>query len=88
MAVSFPWEDTDLIMAGPWSVCQANCLPIALAQRSGGQVILPCSMTQDNSGFGRTDFDTDELAGAYREFPVFDSLNADFYERFREVLET
>lgn len=87
MAVSFPWEYAGLIMAGPWSVCQANCLPIALAQQSGGQVILPCPMTQDNSGFGRTDFDTDELAGAYREFPVFDSLNADFYERFREVLE-
>lgn len=88
MAVSFPWEDADLIMAGPWSVCQANCLPIALAQRSGGQIILPCPMTQDNSGFGRIDFDTDELAGAYGEFPVFDSLNADFYERFREVLGT
>lgn len=87
MAVSFPWEDADLIMAGPWSVCQANCLPISLAQRSGGQVILPCPMTRDNSGFGRIDFDTDELAGAYREFPVFDSLNAEFYERFREVLE-
>lgn len=87
MSVSFPWRNDDLVMAGPWSVCQANCLPIALAQPSGGQLILPCPMTQDNSGFGRTGYDTEELAGAYREFPVFDSLNGDFYERFREVLE-
>lgn len=87
MAVSFPWEDADLVMAGPWSVCQANCLPIALAQRVGGQLILPCPMTRDNSGFGRNSFDTEELTAAYREFPVFDSLNGGFYEKFREVLE-
>lgn len=86
MAVAFPWQDARLCMAGPWSVCQANCLPIALAQPEGGQLILPCPMTEDNSGFGRNSFDTDELPGAYRAFPVFDSLNPDFYERYREVM--
>lgn len=88
LAVSFPWEQETLVMAGPWSVCQANCLPIALAQPSGGQLILPCPMTQDQSGLGRTAFDTEELPGAYREFPVFDSLNGDFYEKYREVMES
>lgn len=88
MAVSFPWQDQQLCMAGPWSVCQANCLPISLAQPSGGQLILPCAMTEDNSGFGRSSFDAEERAAAYADFPVFDSLNADFYKQVREVLET
>lgn len=88
MAVSFPWQEEQLCMAGPWSVCQANCLPISLAQPSGGQLILPCTMTEDNSGFGRKSFDSWELMAAYADFPVFDSLNADFYTQFREVLET
>ena len=88
MAVSFPWQKEQLRMSGPWSVCQANCLPVALAQPEGGTLILPCPMTPDHSGFGRDRFDTGELAAAYREFPVFDSLNRDFYEKYREVLET
>ena len=88
MAVSFPWQEPELVMAGPWSVCQANCLPIALAQAKGGQLILPCPMTEDSSGFGRSRFDTEELAAAYREFPVFDTLNPAFYEKYREVLES
>lgn len=87
MLAAFPWEDQSLIMAGPWSVCQANCLPIALAQPGEGQLILPCPMTPDHSGFGRKDYNTDELDRAYREFPVFDSLNPNFYEKFREVLK-
>lgn len=87
MAVSFPWQEERLCMAGPWSVCQANCLPISLAQPKDGQMILPCPMTEDNSGLGRSSFDTEELVAAYEAFPVFDSLNAAFYERHREVLE-
>ena len=87
MAVSFPWQDAQLRMAGPWSACQANCLPIALAQPEGGQLILPCPMTEDLTGFGRSCFHTRELSHAYQAFPVFHSLNADFYETYREVLE-
>ena len=87
MAVAFPWEEEWLMMASAWSVCQANCLPVMLARRAGGQLILPCPMTQDNSGFGRSSFDTDELPAAYEAFPVVDSLNEHFYERYREVLE-
>lgn len=86
LAVSFPWRDPELLMAGPWSICQANCLPLSLAQPDGGQLILPCPMTQDNSGFGRSSFDTDELPEAYRAFPVFKSLNGNFCRRYREVL--
>jgi hypothetical protein len=75
-------------MTGPWSAAQANCLPIALARPEGGQLILPCVMTDDHSGFGRKSFDTGELPTAYEDFPIFRSLNPAFYHRYREVLET
>lgn len=78
-------EDS-LLIPGPWSACQSNCLPIALAVGNKGQLILPCAMTEDGSGFGKTAFTTEALREAYREFPIFDSLNKAFYRRYREVL--
>ena len=68
----------ELLLAGPWSTAQANCLPIAAADEAQGSLILPCPMTNDKSGLGRTWFDTGELARAYAEFPVFGSLNRQF----------
>lgn len=73
-------------MTGAWSVCQANCLPVAVAGQAGGELILPCTMTQDLSGRGRGSFDTRELEAAYAEFPVFRSLNREFYSRYRKEL--
>lgn len=69
-----------------WAAVQANCLPVALARREGGTLILPCDMTGDLRGLGRDSFDTDELPRAYEAFPVFDSFNAAFFERYGEVL--
>jgi len=86
LVVCFPYREERLLMAGPWSAAQANCLPIALADLRGGQVILPCPMTEDCSGLGKSGYHTEELPRAYREFPVFDSLNAQLYRRYREVL--
>lgn len=87
LAVSTKLDDPDLLIPGPWSACQANCLPTALALPEGGRLILPCVMTDDHSGFGRESFDTDELSAAYDSFPIFHSLNRPFYRRYREVLE-
>lgn len=69
-----------------WGAVQANCLPTALAQQDGGRLVLPCDMTEDLSGLGRNSFDTDEFPRAYGAFPVFDSFNAAFFERYGEVL--
>lgn len=80
--------DTDeYLVAGPWSVCQANNLPVSVAAARTGQLLLPCALTDDQSGFapdGRVDFS--RLADSYRAFPIFDSLNAAFYERYRGEL--
>ena len=70
-----------------WGAVQANCLPVVLAQPTGGSLILPCDMTEDWSGVGRAGFDTKELPRAYDSFPVFDSFNAAFFERYGEVLK-
>jgi len=86
LAVFIPGIKEDLLIPGPWSACQANCMPIALADGSGGQLILPCAMTPDASGFGEKEIDTNALRAAYRDFPIFRSLNKGFYRRYREVL--
>ena len=87
LLVSSLWLDGDeYLMNGPWSVVQANCLPVACAQPGKGNLILPCVMTNDNSGFGRDSFFTDEITDAYRSFPVFDSLNPDLYNHYRKEL--
>ena len=78
--------DDALRISGPWSACQSNCLPISLAREADGELILPCAMTADGSGFGESSIDTEALQKAYREFPIFESLNKDFYRRYREVL--
>lgn len=81
------WDNSrPMVFAGPWSVAQANCLGVAVSGSQGGQLILPCTMTPDESGFGSTGFDPEDLRKAYRAFPVFDSLNAAFYRRYREAL--
>lgn len=72
----------ELLLAGPWSAAQANCLPVAAANETEGFLTLPCLLTDDQSGLGRTSFDTDELPRAYAEFPVFESLNAHFLMRY------
>lgn len=70
-----------------WGAVQANCLPVVLAQPDGGRLLLPCDMTEDGSGLGRSSFNTEELPRAYAAFPVFDSFNAAFFERYGEVLK-
>ena len=76
----------ELLLAGPWSAAQANCLSVAVANESEGALALPCLLTDDQSGLGRTTFDTDELPCAYAEFPVFESLNARFLARYAREL--
>lgn len=78
--------EESLLIPGPWSACQSNCLPIALAVGDQGQLILPCAMTEKGDGFGADNFDTEALQAAYREFPIFDSLNPDLYRKYGEVL--
>ena len=81
------WQnDESLLLAGPWASAQANCLPIAVAGRQGGELLLPCECTPDKSGRGRNDFYDEEIAAAYRAFPVLDSLNPAFYRRYEEAL--
>lgn len=72
----------ELLLAGPWSAAQANCLPVAVANETEGALVLPCPLTDDQSGLGRTAFDTGDLSRAYAEFPVFESLNARFLARY------
>lgn len=78
--------EESLLVPGPWSAAQSNCLPIALAVGERGQLILPCAMTEKGDGFGTDGFDTEALQAVYREFPIFDSLNPDFYREYGEVL--
>jgi hypothetical protein len=78
--------EESLLVPGPWSACQSNCLPIALAAGERGQLILPCAMTEKGDGFGAESYDTEALQAAYREFPIYDSMNPDFYQKYREVL--
>lgn len=89
LAVSYGGKmDEEHIMAGPWSCVQANCLPACLAMPGGGRLILPCDMTEDLSGFGRSAFETDEVKNAYKKFPVFDALNRSFYRNYEKELSS
>ena len=83
---SYLADSRRLFLAGPWGAAQANCLPVALAGPSGGQLILPLGMTEDRSGLGRSEYDSDELEAAYRFFPVFDSFNPGFYATYQKEL--
>jgi len=76
----------ELLMSGPWSACQANCLPVAVRSPGSFRLFLPCALTSDASGMGETGFDTDGLTAAYESFPVFDCLNPSFFRRYREEL--
>ncbi len=79
--------DAALLLAGPWSAAQANCLPVAVATPAGGALILPCTLTSDGSGFGRYEFDSTEMQAAYDAFPIFDCLNSAVYAGYREELQ-
>ena len=78
-------EGEDYLMCGPWSAAQANCLAVAAGQPEGGQLILPCELTEDLSGFGRDSFEMEELKRAYAGFPIFDCMNTALFERYGEV---
>lgn len=75
-------DDETLRLYGPWGAAQANNMAVAFAGALGGELMLPCALTKDNSGRGRLAFDTNEIAAAYAEFPVWDSLNGAFYRRY------
>jgi len=75
-----------LFLAGPWASAQANGIAIAFAGAGGGQLILPCSATGDNSGLGKAEVKWDDLAKAAKEFPVFGCMNAPLYKRYRKEL--
>lgn len=74
------------LMAGPWSGAQANCMAMAAAQPEGGKLVLPCALTQDFSGFGLKEFEPEELARAYADFPVFDCMDMTLYMKYKEEL--
>ena len=76
----------EYLLAGPWSGAQANCMAVAVAQPQEGQLLLPCTLTPDKSGFGRAKFEPQELAEAYKDFPVFDCMDASLYARYKEEL--
>ena len=78
--------DETLLIPGPWSACQSNCLPVFLSAGDSTRLILPCAMTEKGDGFGEESFHTEALEEAYRSFPIFHSLNKAFYRRYREVL--
>lgn len=77
----------DYILAGPWSVAQANSLAVSAAGKEHGQLIVPCALSDDNSGLSKDNtVDIKDLDRFYDLFPVFDSLNASFYERYKKEL--
>lgn len=76
----------EYLMAGPWSAAQANCMAVAAAMPGAGRLVLPCALTADGSGFGRGGFSPEELARAYKDFPVFDCLNPALYRRYQKEL--
>ncbi len=78
--------DAALFLAGPWASAQANGMAIAVAGLGGGRLVLPCPLTQDQSGLGENSFDPDQLARAQEEFPVLQGLNPAFYSRYRKEL--
>ena len=79
--------DRGFFFAGPWASAQANGIAIACAGQNGGSLILPCALTPQGNGLGESGFDPADLARAHREFPVFESMNPNLYERYRRELE-
>jgi hypothetical protein len=80
-------DSEQLVLAGPWSVAQANNLAVSVAGEQRGQLLLPCALTPGQSGFspdGRVA--PKDIDAAYRAFPVFDSLNTEFYRKYRKEL--
>lgn len=91
-----------MILAGAWQQAQQNCLYIIHSTNITGNIIGPCNVVEDLSGFmARTVFKKDELETslsaelsaekrkkAYAAFPVFKSLNLKLYKNhFRELCE-
>ncbi len=84
---ALPPAAQDFVTAGPWSVAQANNLIVSVAAAGGGQLIVPCALTKDLSGFSPdSTVDVGKLAESYAGFPVFDSYNRAFCARYREAL--
>jgi predicted amidohydrolase len=85
----------EMILAGPWQEAQQNCLYILDSTNHGGNIIGPCNVTNDLTGYlARGGFkdniystlDSEKRIAAYESFPVFKSLNKNLYNRHNNML--
>lgn len=85
----------EMILAGPWQEAQQNCLFILDSTNHGGNIIGPCNVTDDLTGYlargGIKDniystLDSEKRNAAYENFPVFKSLNKSLYNKHNILL--
>lgn len=85
----------EMILAGPWQEAQQNCLYILDSNNHGGNIIGPCNVTDDLSGYlargGVKDniystLDPEKRKAAYERFPIFKSLNRNLYNKHKKEL--
>lgn len=93
--INAPDYSEEMILAGPWQEAQQNCLYILSSTNHGGNIIGPCSSTEDLSGYLARGSINDNIYSslspekkkeAYRSFPVFDSLNNELYNKHLKEL--
>ena len=85
----------EMILAGAWQQAQQNCLFILNTNNINGSIIGPCETAGDLSGFLtpisneyplQAQLSAGGRAAAYRDFPIFKSLNPPLYRRHIDEL--
>lgn len=83
----------EMILAGPWQEAQQNSLFILDSTNQGGNIIGPCNVTDDLTGYlarGNENIysilDFEKRSAAMKNFPVFSSLNIKLYNKHKKEL--
>lgn len=85
-----------LVRRGPWQQSQQNCIYIANVSNVAANIIGPCMVTQDKTGFLANNITSYPLQTkiipalrdeAYTTFPIFDSMNTNAYLDHLQELE-
>lgn len=85
----------EMILSGAWQEAQQNCLYIIDSTNHGGNIIGPCNVTEDLTGYlARGNIkdninsllDYEKRNAAMVSFPIFSSLNKTLYNKYLDAL--
>lgn len=80
------YEEEDLMINGPWSSVQSNCVGIYVNSNLNSQLLMPCATTKNLSGLSGNEGEIDDLDKAYESFKIFHCLNRNFCKRHQQEL--